>query len=296
MKHKFFLLGLAFVAVFATTAFAAAGSPNNSATPVIGNGNVPVTLSANGSLSLLNAKNVSTSNKGNVGTDVSDGYVVEDVPGENDSTLEFWEIAGFEDWMEQQRAENQKLADNSDKSFYAKDANGDYVCREWTQADVDALYVQWQEQLTLMKQGYRFTKSVILSDGGGIVGVFDPEMRSALPQTASDDNGNNICREWTPEEGVPNTGWQEQFTTPIILSDGSSIVGEFDPATLNALPQTALGSTIITLPNGSVVNLGHFDTADEAKKAVEEYLKQQVAKGVLTQREADTILANGSVE
>lgn len=185
MKLKSLLLGLTLVAAIAANAFAATESPNNSAKPV--------TLSASTPLS--------ASNKGNVGTNVSDGYVVEDIPGENNSTLEFWEIVEFEDWMEQQRAENQKLADSGDKSFYEKNADGNYICREWTQKDVDALYAEWQEQLALMKQGYRFTKSIVFSDGSMIVGVFDPETR-------------------------------------------------------NELPQTAPGSTIITLPNGSMVDLG----------------------------------------
>jgi len=185
MKLKSLLLGLTLVAAIAANAFAATESPNNSATPV--------TLSARTPLS--------AANKGNVGTNVSDGYVVEDMPGENNSTLEFWEIVEFEDWMEQQRAENQKLADSGDKSFYEKNADGNYICREWTQKDVDALYAEWQEQLALMKQGYRFTKSIVFSDGSMIVGVFDPETR-------------------------------------------------------NELPQTAPGSTIITLPNGSMVDLG----------------------------------------
>ena len=185
MKLKSLLLGLTLVAAIAANAFAATESPNNSATPV--------TLSARTPLS--------AANKGNVGTNVSDGYVVEDIPGENNSTLEFWEIVEFEDWMEQQRAENQKLADSGDKSFYEKNADGNYICREWTQKDVDALYAEWQEQLALMKQGYRFTKSIVFSDGSMIFGVFDPETR-------------------------------------------------------NELPQTAPGSTIITLPNGSMVDLG----------------------------------------
>jgi len=185
MKLKSLLLGLTLVAAIVTNAFAATESPNKSA--------MPVTLSASTPLS--------ASNKGNVGTNVSDGYAVEDIPGENNSTLEFWEIVEFEDWMEQQRAENQKLADSGDKSFYEKNADGNYICREWTQKDVDALYTEWQEQLALMKQGYRFTKSIVFSDGSMIFGVFDPETR-------------------------------------------------------NELPQTAPGSTIITLPNGSMVDLG----------------------------------------
>lgn len=70
--------------------------------------------------------------------------------GKTDSQLEFWKVDEFESWMEQQHEENQRLADSHDKSFYGKGANGDYYCREWTQADVDALYNQWQEQLSLM--------------------------------------------------------------------------------------------------------------------------------------------------
>ena len=175
----------------------------------------------------------------NPATDFNDAYVVESVPGdEKDNSLEFWEIGEFETWMEQQRIEYQQLVDIGDKSFYDKDANGDYFCREWTQQDLDALYAEWQEQLGLMKQGYRFTKPIINSEDGSLVGVFGPETS----------------------------------------------------------PSTAAGSTIITMPNGSTVDLGHFDTTEEAKKAVEKYLKQQVTEGMLTQQQADTILAHGSVE
>ncbi|MDU5081472.1 hypothetical protein ACF3M2_13255 [Tissierella carlieri] len=169
-------------------------------------------------------------------------YLVESVSGdEKDSQLEYWEINEFEEWMEHQRTENKKLADSGDKSFYYKNANSDYICREWTQEDVDTLYAQWQKQIALMKQGYHYTKPITLSDGGVLVGVFDPE-------------------------------------------------------TWNAKSESVPGSTIITLPDGSAVDLGHFDTSSEAAEAVKRYLSQQAKDGVLTQHEADTILTHGSVE
>lgn len=161
--------------------------------------------------------------------------------GKTDSQLEFWKVDEFESWMEQQHEENQRLADSHDKSFYGKGANGDYYCREWTQADVDALYNQWQEQLSLMEQGYHFTKEITLPDGGFLAGAFDPET-------------------WNAKSGV------------------------------------SPGSTIITMPDKSTVDLGHFDTAAEARRAVEQYLTQQVKDGLLTQAEADKILANGATE
>ncbi len=154
--------------------------------------------------------------------------------------LEYWSIDEFELWMEQQHEENQRLADSHDKSFYDKDVNGDYYCREWTQEDVDALYTEWQEQLELMKQGYQFTKSIPYSIDGVISGVFGPEA--------------------------------------------------------NDSPVSAPGATIITLPDGSMVDLGHFDTADEATQAVEQYLTQQVKAGILTQDEADKIFEHGAIE
>ena len=135
---------------------------------------------------------------------------------------------------------NQRLADNHEKSFYDKGANGGYYCREWTQEDVDTLYGQWQEQLALMKEGYRFTKQIPFDDECGISGVFGPEADEP--------------------------------------------------------PVSASGATIITLPNGSRVDLGHFDTTDEAKHAVEVYLSQQVEAGTLTQSEADNILIHGAVD
>ena len=167
----------------------------------------------------------------NIGQDTSDAVADENcLPGgPSDTQLEYWEIDEFEDWMEQQRDQIQKLADNKDKSFYYKDDNGSYVCREWTQEDVDSLYEGWQDQLALMKEGYHFTKSMELSNGGIISGAFDPE-------------------------------------------------------TWNAEPASAPGSTIITLPDGSTVDLGHFDTADAATKAVQEYLEQQVIGKYITGR------------
>lgn len=174
-------------------------------------------------------------------TEYEEQFVVQSTPNDSDyAQLEYWSIAEFEIWMEQQHEENQRLADNHDKSFYEKDVNGDYYCREWTQEDVDVLYAEWQEQLGLMKQGYQFTKPIPYSDDGVISGVFGPEAN--------------------------------------------------DP------PVSAPGSTIITLPDGSTVNLGHFDTADEAAEAVEQYLTQQVEKGTLTQKEANDILVQGAIE
>lgn len=180
----------------------------------------------------------------NISTQVSSDVIADEncLPGgPSDTQPEYWKIEEFEVWMEQQRDQIQKLADNKDKSFYYKDDNGSYVCREWTQEDVDSLYESWQDQLALMKEGYHFTKSMELSDGSIISGAFDPE-------------------------------------------------------TWNAAPASAHGSTIITLPDGSTVDLGHFDTADAATKAVQEYLEQQVSSGNMTQAEADNLLDNGSIE
>lgn len=124
----------------------------------------------------------------NIGQDTSDAVADENcLPGgPSDTQLEYWEIDEFEDWMEQQRDQIQKLADNKDKSFYYKDDNGSYVCREWTQEDVDSLYEGWQDQLALMKEGYHFTKSMELSNGGIISGAFDPETWNAEPASAPD--------------------------------------------------------------------------------------------------------------
>ena len=73
--------------------------------------------------------------------------------GKTANQLEFWQTDEFESWMEQERAYYQQLADNGDKSFWYKNADEEYVCRKWTQADVDALYATWKEQLALMRQG-----------------------------------------------------------------------------------------------------------------------------------------------
>lgn len=161
--------------------------------------------------------------------------------GQSDIQIDYWEVEEFEDWMEQQRSQNQKLADSRDKSFFYKDDNGNYVSREWTQEDVDSLYKSWQDQLAMMKEGYHFTKSMSLTDGGMIAGAFDPE-------------------------------------------------------TWNAKLTSAPDSTTISLPDGSTVDLGHFDTPDAATSAVKKYLEEQVSSGKMTQADADKLLNNGSIE
>ena len=88
---------------------------------------------------------------------------------------EFWQVDEFESRMEQERAYYQQLADSGDKSFWYKNTDDEYVCREWTQADVDALYATWKEQLALIRQGYQFTKAIEAADGGLLVGGFQPE-------------------------------------------------------------------------------------------------------------------------
>lgn len=86
------------------------------------------------------------------------------------------------------------------------------------------------------------------------------------------------------------------FAKTITLPDGGLLTGAFDPETWNAKPSVALGSTIITMPDKSTVDLGHFDTAEEATQAVKKYLAQQVKAELLTQAEADKILSNAAVE
>ncbi|MEG2678334.1 MAG: hypothetical protein RR949_00255 [Oscillospiraceae bacterium] len=159
----------------------------------------------------------------------------------NDKASVMWGVDEFATWMEQQRAENQKLADSGDVSFYYKTSgeNSDGALRAWTQADVDTQYAQWQEQLKQMQQGYQYTKPITLDNGAVLAGCMSPDVG-------------------------------ESVSTP--------------------------GSTVITLPDGSTVDLGTFDTAKEATEAVKQYLQQQVADGKLTQLQADTTLKNGAVE
>lgn len=85
----------------------------------------------------------------------------------------------------------------------------------------------------------------------------------------------------------------EQYQVIVYDKD---LTGAFDPETWNAKPSVALGSTIITMPDKSTVDLGHFDTAEEATQAVKKYLAQQVKAELLTQAEADKILSNAAVE
>lgn len=145
MKHKPILLGTALAAI--------------------------MLLSISGLAFAANAANTSpnsTNNDVEVRTDLAPG-------GKTANQLEFWKADEFESWMEQERAYYQQLADNGDKSFWYKNADEEYVCREWTQADVDALYATWDEQLDLMRQGYQFTKIIETLDGSFLVGGFQPE-------------------------------------------------------------------------------------------------------------------------
>lgn len=60
--------------------------------------------------------------------------------------------------------------------------------------------------------------------------------------------------------------------------------GEFEPETWDSKPESSFSSTIITLPDGSSIDLGHFDTAGKLNlhtKRREAYLeKRDVANGV----------------
>lgn len=115
-----------------------------------------------------NTSPTSASVDAEVRTDLAPGGKVADQP-------EFWQADEFESWMEQERAYYQQLADNGEKSFWYKKADDVYVCREWTQDDVDALYATWKEQLDLIRQGYQITKPIESTDGGLLVGGFQPE-------------------------------------------------------------------------------------------------------------------------
>jgi hypothetical protein len=145
MKHKSILLGAVLAAAMLLSVSGLAFAANAASTsPNSANGDVEVR------------------------TDLAPGGKAADQP-------EFWQADEFESWMEQERAYYQQLADNGEKSFWYKNADDVYVCREWTQADVDALYATWKEQLDLMRQGYQFTKPIEATDGGLLVGGFQPE-------------------------------------------------------------------------------------------------------------------------
>lgn len=233
MKQKKTIIPLLSVLAFATVLTACGATAVSGLTPPLENSDAPLAQ-------VMSVKNtVTPTSNGNA----KRNDVVQDVlsGGECSDPLEFWEISEYENWMKTELEKNQKLADSGDVSFSAKDTNDNYIYRAWTQADVDLLYEQWQEQLSLMKQGYYFTKTITLPDGGLLAGAFDSE-------------------------------------------------------TWNAKSSVALGSTIITMPDKSTVDLGHFDTSDEAVKAVSDFLKKQVEQGNLTQKQADAILENGAFE
>lgn len=121
-----------------------------------------------------------------------------------------------------------------------------------------------------------------------------------------DADGNYVYRAWTQEDvDSLYAQWKNQlklmeegyqFTKPIDMENGAFLAGAIDPDTWNAEPDISLSSTIITLPDGTTVDLGHFDTAEEAKKEVSIFLEQQVNNGSITQAEADAILKHGSIE
>lgn len=110
-------------------------------------------------------------------TSEDDGLTWVDENGQMSSgpeSAELWEIDEFVDWMEQQREEYLGLVDKGTASFYVESPDGEGSFRSWTKEDVDALYSIWQQQLELMREGYRFTKTKVYTDGGGLMGEFDP--------------------------------------------------------------------------------------------------------------------------
>ena len=139
MKLKKTIIPLLSILTFSTVLTACGATAASSLTPNLANSDVP-------SAQVMSVKNTvtPTSNDNGKGNDV-----VQDAlsGGECSDPLEFWEISEYENWMKTELEKNQKLADSGDVSFYAKDANDNYICRAWTQADVDLLYEQWQEQL-----------------------------------------------------------------------------------------------------------------------------------------------------
>lgn len=118
-----------------------------------------------------------------------------------------------------------------------------------------------------------------------------------------DSDGVYVRREWAQKDvDALYSEWQKQlalmkkgyhFTKTISLPDGGLLAGALNPETWPPKSEASPGSTIITLPNGTTLDLGHFNTSREAQKAVDEFLKNQVKQGNLTQKEADTILKHG---
>lgn len=85
-----------------------------------------------------------------------------------------------------------------------------------------------------------------------------------------------------------------EYMKSIELSDGHTLVGAFEPDTTGV--STSPSSTVITMPDGTTVNLGSFDTPEKAEAAVKKYLDEQVKAGVITQQEAGEILQNSAKE
>ena len=187
MKLKKTIIPLLSILTFSTVLTACGATAASSLTPNLANSDVP-------SAQVMSVKNTvtPTSNDNGKGNDV-----VQDAlsGGECSDPLEFWEISEYENWMKTELEKNQKLADSGDVSFYAKDANDNYICRAWTQADVDLLYEQWQEQLLLMKQGYHFAKTITLPDGGLLTGAFDPEIQQKKQRNLLKNTWRNKSRQ-----------------------------------------------------------------------------------------------------
>ena len=97
---------------------------------------------------LAQNKNSTTSGVDTTATEITpdeEGSVVRGTPDDNGlGQLEYWDIDEFEIWMEQQHERNQRLADNHEKSFYDKGANGGYYGKNAYERKKHTIYFLWR--------------------------------------------------------------------------------------------------------------------------------------------------------
>lgn len=191
-KPSFIGIILAFVLVIVTAAVFATGALADDGN-TIGN-----SVSISGT---LDGKNYIYSNDGGV-TWVSEEEYKEKNP-DLLNQIEFWEINEFQNWMEQEKNVYQEMAEDGTQKFYDSEMN---KWRVWTLQDTDKLYSIWQEQLKRMKQGYKYTKDIKLSDGTVLAGTFEPDTHGIAytssieenSQTASNPSRQELLAEYSP--------------------------------------------------------------------------------------------------
>lgn len=114
-------------------------------------------------------------------------------------------------------------------------------------------------------------------------------------------DGDYECRAWTQEDvDTLYAQWEEQlekmklgyrYTKDIEVPGGGIMGGVFSPGALDDHSKPSKSPAVIIQNDGSRVQLGSFDTVEDAKAAEKTYLDQQVEAGLITQEAADEYLS-----